>query len=153
MADKMLCPWCGSEMRYVCYTRGILYQGYMKCKECDATGPMILERDEKDIRHQVETAALRRYEPPVRPLTLEEFEAVYDAREDHEWPHEAIPPYLFLDSHIEKDDNCWLLWCVARAVWENDSRKYTRDTYGKTWRCWLRKPTEQEREACGWDDV
>ena len=72
MTDKVLCPWCGSEMRCVCYERGKLYQAYMKCNGCDATGPVLLSHNEMDVRNQARAAALRRYEPPCKPLTLEE---------------------------------------------------------------------------------
>ena len=77
MTDKVLCPWCGSEMRRVCYERGKLYQAYMKCNGCDATGPVSLSHNEMGVRDQARAAALRRYEPPVRPLTLEEVKVKY----------------------------------------------------------------------------
>lgn len=34
----------------------------------------------------------------------------------------------------------------GRMVW------YKLDDYGKTWRCWTARPTDEQREAAKWDD-
>ena len=35
---------------------------------------------------------------------------------------------------------------------DGDEYRYFVETeYGKTWRCWSRKPTDEERKAAKWD--
>ena len=126
----------------------------MEChnSECNARSPMTKWHDtEEKAIENARAAALRRYTPPIKPMTLEELMAAYDAREDHVWPYEARPPFLFLDSHIVANDNCWIPWCLVREMVETGYRKYTRESYGKTWRCWERKPTDEERSAAEWE--
>ena len=36
------------------------------------------------------------------------------------------------------------------AVWHVGQVHYRIDSYGKTWRCWNVKPTDEEREAAAW---
>lgn len=118
MTDKVLCPWCGAEMRYKQLDH---INGFYDCPQCLATGPA--GRGEADAR----AAALRRYEPPIGPLTLEEAK------------------------HIEEDDYVWLedkLMESTYSIFDGDSvsgwLKRWGESYGKTWRCWPRKPTEEE---------
>ena len=33
----------------------------------------------------------------------------------------------------------------------NDELKFLEIDYGKTWRCWARRPTDEEREAAKWE--
>lgn len=89
-------------------------------------------------------------EPPVKPLTLDQFRAIYSTREDHVWPFDACPPYVFLESAIEKNDFCWISWGVAKTLFEEGYRAYSADNYGEKWRFWTRKPTDEERRAAAW---
>lgn len=91
-----------------------------------------------------------RAEPPTKPLTLAQFTEIYSTRENHVWPFDALPPQLFLESAIEKNDFCWISWGVARTIFEQGYRAYSVDSYGKKWRCWTRKPTDEERRAAAW---
>ena len=88
----------------------------------------------------------------AQPLTLNQFKVIYAIREEHVWPFDACPPYLFLESSIEKNDFCWISWAVAVDLLMDGYRKYSAASYGKTWRCWLRRPTDEERKAAKWDD-
>lgn len=85
-----------------------------------------------------------------KPLMPDQFNAIYSAREDHAWPFDACPPYLFLESAIEKNDFCWISWGVAKTIFEEGYRAYSSANYGEKWRFWTSKPTEEERRAVKW---
>ena len=89
---------------------------------------------------------------PQKPLTVEELKEIYSIREDHVWPFDRKPPYLYLDSSIEKNDHLWIAWSIAVDFLVSGYRQYTVENYGKTWRCWAEKPTEEERKAAEWDE-
>lgn len=89
--------------------------------------------------------------PMQKPMSREEFDAIYSAREDHVWPFYSEPPMLFLESSIEKLDFCWISWSDAADLLMNRFRKYSADSYGKNWRVWRYKPTDEEREAAAWE--
>lgn len=38
----------------------------------------------------------------------------------------------------------------SKNEWENVA--YLRENYGKTWRCWTSRPTEEQRKEAAWDD-
>ena len=86
----------------------------------------------------------------AQPLTLNQFNAIHAMREDHVWPFDACPPYLFLESAIEKNDFCWISWAVAVDLLVDGYRAYSADNYGEKWRCWTRRPTDEERRAAAW---
>lgn len=83
-----------------------------------------------------------------RALTLEEVSAHCTKGAD------AMP--LWLENRKKKDVSRWMLADTPEFVC--DSRmtvKYLLGTkmqgYGKTWRCWLRKPTKEEMEGTPWE--
>ena len=86
-----------------------------------------------------------------KPLTLDELKEIYSMREDHVWPFERKPPYLYLDSSIEKNDHLWISWAITVDFLVDGYKQYTAENYGKTWRCWADKPTEEERMAAEWN--
>ena len=86
----------------------------------------------------------------AQPLTLNQFKVIYAMREDHVWPFDACPPYLFLESAIEKNDFCWISWSVAADLLMDGYRAYSAANYGEKWRCWTRRPTDEERRAAEW---
>ena len=101
-------------------------------------------------------AKLAKYEKPLvplKPMTLDEaYEADYCYIEDNvkgsSEPHVVFLGMMTANSRNEKRveimefgedvDYCVKLSCEA---------------YGKTWRCWSRRPTEEERKAAEWDEV
>lgn len=139
MTDKVLCPWCGSEMHYSANVNISThrYEGSMRCEKCGATSPMVVSREEPDLtsfKGLIACEALRRYEPPCRPLTLEEVkERVAEL--------EAAP--LWVDDNDEPSNTGWTYGHIVRDWLDGYS-----EPYGYGWRCWPRKPTEEEREAC-----
>lgn len=72
------------------------------------------------------------------PLTLEELDLV---RNETVYMEYRYPEYT---SGYRK--TAWVRAWIGNPVGIN----YT--LYGKTWRCWLRKPTEEETRTANWRD-
>ena len=131
MTDKVLCPWCGSEMQL----NQQLFLSFYVCRKCGAHGPVSIEGTELAY-----AATLRRYEPPVKPLTLEEVK----------------PGVLKIDEWVEFS-NGYVRHIIPDVIdgeylWDKNDCYYDLRTYGTDWRLWPRRPTEEEREAAGWED-
>ena len=70
MTDRILCPWCGAEMR-ACYSRGRAlgeskdyYDAYLRCTKCGAQGPFA-RWNTAAAAALSRAAAIRRYTPPI----------------------------------------------------------------------------------------
>ena len=141
MTDNILCPWCGSEM--VCFSMNITesYSSWYECKKCGANGPALHGwATEQEARQRSKTAALRRYEQPIRPLTLDEVK----------------PGVLKIDEWVEFS-NGYVRHIIPDMIdgeylWDKNDCYYDLRTYGTDWRLWPRRPTEDERKAVEWDD-
>lgn len=139
MTDKVLCPWCGGEMQL----NQQLFLSFYVCRKCGAHGPVSIEGTELAY-----AATLRRYEPPCRPLTLEELEA--DSYCYPCWIEDAIYRPLFPEV-LDKDSTGY--FGKIDAANHKMVDYFMPKEYGKTWRCWPRRPTDAEREAAGWEDA
>lgn len=136
MTDNVLCPGCGEEMQIQGpFFHRKNYSGFFHCESCGWESPTGWGDTKKEAEEAARAAALRRYEPPIRPLTLEEFKEYAGSR-----------PALVED----KDQSMNNAWVFPEQV--DRLLEYIGHRYGKTWRCWPRKPTEQEREAYGWEE-
>lgn len=140
MAETPKCPYCGAETRLNENNEGIYWY---ECLECNATGPT-----EKTPVEAI-FAALHRAEPEMRPLTLDE---IYAKIDDEDWnvvwiegpdsqKAEPMCPYY-------KEENK-IVFCAPPfvRVWEE-----TISRYGKTWRCWPRKPSPEQMTAAKWEE-
>lgn len=114
------------------------------CQLCEAlTGKPIAKLDE------LLTAALHRAEPEMRPLTLEEIIAKLENKElDVVWVEctvlmAAVP---MCPSHRHGDTAFFFAPLMIRACTE------TLSNYGKSWRCWPRKPTPEQMAAEKWEE-
>lgn len=103
------------------------------------------ERSEKEACE----AWNHRAEPEMRPLTLEE---IYAKIDDEDWnvvwiegpdsqKAEPMCPYY-------KEENK-IVFCAPPfvRVWEEAISRY-----GKSWRCWPRKPTTEQMAAAEWEE-
>ncbi len=133
MVDKVLCPYCGAEMKLDRYDDGYEFgAAYYVCQECGSTSPTA-NTDAAAL-----SAAQARYLPPNRPLTLDEVKG------------------------LERDDMGYAIaWTENRRNEENHPWPYVEadcvpkfagyfEEYGKEYRVWLRKPTQAEMDAAGW---
>lgn len=135
MTDKVLCPYCGAEMKLDRQDDGYVFgAAYYVCQECGSTSPTA-NTDAAAL-----AAAQARYLPPNRPLTMDEVK------------------------NLERDDMGYAIaWTENRRDEENHSWPYVEadcvpkfaeyfEEYGKEYRVWLRKPTKAEMDAAGWGE-
>ena len=99
----------------------------------------IIVKTEEEAADIIKAAAIRRYEPPIRPLTLEEVERIVFSKD----LNDERPMYLEDADGDNGWTSCSLMTYMCRTL---------RDDYGKTWRYWPRKPTEEERKEAKWND-
>lgn len=154
MIDKVLCPYCGSEMVVITsiYPDSPGWVGRTLCpgKGCDALGPRVTGYKTKAAAKEAAlSAAQARYLPPNRPLTLEEVKAL-DADEVGDIPcFVEIAPYWYAQ---DTDDFEPRLRADAICKEALGCETYNKgcETYNKHYRVWLRKPTQKEMDAAGW---
>lgn len=145
MSETPKCPYCGDGMKIrVSLTTpdwGLLSAQY-KCMTCESTSPRIEfsgGTSNEKIIERLQAAAMRRAEPKNRVLTLEELK-VYTGFlwNENRFDYEGEPAF------VEKG----FMYAGNGNV---DLRQDISDTYGKNWRCWLRKPTKEEMEGTPWE--
>lgn len=139
MTDKVLCPWCGNKMVFtngwIVYDGGkekqVGYDCYYECEKCGAKSPHVnVYSGESPLQ-----AALRRYEPPIRPMTLEEIK-------EHRERKDANP--MWIEWKLTPEKNGWILSRTMNVL--------TITFNNLLWRCWPRKPTDEERKEAKWGD-
>ena len=144
------CPYCGSEMNenLFAYGNGGGWCNF-ECPNCGATSP---KKENSESCNKAEFAAYfvakKRWQEPNRTLTLEEVTA---DTEKEDWS--------FMWIERKYDEKYALQYCgwYATDTWvilvlpANEKKIYElKSDYGKTWRCWLRKPTKQEKQETPW---
>ena len=157
MSEKIICPWCGAEMWFpkrawelskfpptgedVDYDSKWWARG--KCLFCSALSPIVYGETEEAAREWAKTAALRRYTPPIKPMTLEELITT-----DGE---------VYMDGKY--NTKTWACRCFGNCSSKTvtvyyitmDAEVLNFESYGRVWRCWERKPTDDERGAVEWE--
>ena len=148
MTDKVLCPYCGSEMKSEDWVNvSGKYMSYAVCSNdaCQSIGPTITGYETMaEARAAALSAAQARYLPPNRPLTLEEVNAL-PADDDG-----YIPGFLEIEPNWyaqDTDDGEPRLRADVMCKGALDCA-----TYNKLFRIWLRKPTQAEMDAAGWGE-
>lgn len=151
MIDKVLCPYCGSEMKsedWVKVDGGYLSYAVCSNDACQSIGPTVTGYETMaEARAAALAAAQVRYLPPNRPLTLDE------VMEHCKGGASAMPLWVEFDDGISgwvriapKSQGCELEYVsdFVDLMWQQ---------YKKSWRCWLKKPTQEEMDAAGWGDA
>lgn len=156
---KVICPYCiatddrpeGMEM--VLHSEANIYY---YCPRCDSRSPAYRKPNTLDIQeiHKMEgkakVAAIMRFSPRLKPLTWDE------ATEDDYYLEIKGEDYIDIallqgafatNGKIMPCDNAHF------KTHDNDDLKLLGVDYGKTWRCWSRRPSEAERDAAKWDDA
>lgn len=150
MTETPKCPYCGAEMKFnaIRLTQHRWVGGY-HCENCRSVGPRKSNcYTEKEAEESALSAALHRAEPENHPLTLEEIIAELENKELHVvWVEckvlmAAVPMF---PSHRHGDTAFFFAPLTRRACTE------TLSNYGKTWRCWPRKPTPKQMAAEKWE--
>lgn len=151
MSETPKCPYCGDRMEIrasLLAPEQDLLSVWYQCVTCESTSPRIElygGTPNDKIEERLQTVSLRRVEPKNRVLTLEEVDAYCEGGAD------AAPLWVEFDGGI----NRWVLIAPARETCKMDFvSKYLAMMgilYEKEWRCWLRKPTQQEMENHPWE--
>lgn len=131
--DKVYCPWCNSEM----VKSGFGVADWFCCVKCKATSPREIGIED------AYAAAMRR--PLQKPLTLEEACG----------SEEPCVYVEFKGSEYIKAGDCVLSPCAKYIVditmiGINAVGHFKDADYGRVWRCWATKPTQEEREEAKW---
>lgn len=94
--------------------------------------------------------AMRRAEPKNRVLTLEELKAYCTEGAD------AAP--LWYEDKDNGDVSRWMVIDLPELAFGSTATvkrllnsQFFEPAYGENWRCWLRKPTEEEMEETPWN--
>ena len=86
-------------------------------------------------------------EQQPRVMTAEELLAIGNV-----WEYNT-PPYLWMDvnPNIRFTDGFWVAWRDIRDMIHGLHPKYTDQNYGTDWRCWVSKPTNEQRQSEKWN--
>lgn len=149
MIEKVLCPYCGHEMKSEDLVKvSGEYLSYAVCSNdaCQSIGPTVTNYETMaEARAAALAAAQARYLPPNRPLTLAEVKAL-DADEVGDIPcFIEVEPTAYKEDPDDFDPR-------LRAGMVNE-HALDRVFYNKCYRAWLRKPTQAEMDAAGWGDA
>ena len=161
MNEMPKCPYCGGEMVYqfdssLMTNKGkIIYRGYFCCPNCHSRAPVVSELSELETIEEVEDEAhlmaIERVEPKNHVLTLEELKAHCEGGAD------ATP--LWYEDKDNGDVSRWMVIDLPELAFGSTATvkrllnsKFFEPAYGENWRCWLRKPTEAERQGTLWEN-
>ena len=158
MTETPKCPYCGAEMKVdaVRLTQHN-WVGWSHCENCRSVGPSKSNcYTEKEAEEAAISAALHRAEPEMRPLTLEEVmelgkdddSIVYIESRRFGGKGWYQPCAIIFDSSAEGQRNEIHFYEPG-----NDLPEFRPEAeYGKSWRCWPRKPTPEQMAAEKWEE-
>lgn len=159
------CPYCGTEM--ILYVDDATprvppyhpdywepaedwrFRARYVCEACSRrTGTMILTpQAHGSVRKEVERAAyleaLRR--PLQKPLTLEELKALI-------YPCDEVVTFCESKDSDRTYANIWIGDSVIDFASIEQKINVHFGSYGKTWRAWATRPTDEERAAAPWEE-
>ena len=165
MNNTPKCPYCGDRMKIHVLphtTEQKFFSAWYQCVSCKSTSPRFkfpISCATSEIKKATLEVALYRVEPKNRVLTLEEVKnAEMDTfhnvmhwlelkqPEDSEIRYGVLGASMFLfDEKIEDD-----LDVIFTAAGMGEECRMKQKEYCKYWRCWLRKPTNEEMEGTPW---
>lgn len=147
MSEKPKCPYCGDRMETCTslITPALdLISAWYQCVTCKSASPRIEfigNMSQTKIEERLQAVSSRRAEPKNRVLTLEELKVytgfLWNENRYSPFDYEGEPAFVEDGFMYAGDGNA-------------DLRQDISDTYGKNWRCWLRKPKEAERRGTPW---
>ena len=147
MGDHMTptCPYCGAEMVVEGETIEdvsgsiLLLGGWCLCEKCGSRSPYVNAADDAQLEERALSAAMQRYVEPNRVLELEEVKTLSECAV---WLEHR-------DGHARFD--------ALRGTGENSASLVSGFSewlvyYNETWRLWLRRPTDEERQSMAWEE-
>lgn len=164
MDNTPKCPYCGDRMHIhvsLITPEWELLSAQYRCVTCGSASPCIEfpgDTANDEIIERLQAVSSRRAEPKNRVLTLEE---IRNAEKDTfdiaiHWLELKFEPYKYEG----KETTCAIFAVSMYFDDESDDVLYSsadmpdyylrKKEYGKKWRCWLRKPAEEEMEGTPW---
>lgn len=148
MNNTPKCPYCGDRMALHVLphtTEQEFFSAWYQCVTCESASPRIEfigNTSQTKIEERLQAVSSRRAEPKNRVLTLEELKVytgfLWSENRYSPFDDEGEPAFVEEGFMYAGDGNV-------------DLRRDISDTYGKNWRCWLRKPTPKEMEETPWE--
>lgn len=142
------CPWCGESM----YLWDGLWACYYICKKCESRTPRILVQEsdycritDSEAKRRAYAAAMKRAEPMLKPLTLKEVLMLPDVIYTENRFGDIEPKIPYSIDNLFDSNKTYINF--------TDESLITLSDYNKTWRCWLRKPTDEERVNAAWEET
>ena len=148
MENKPTCPYCGSPMykRIIPFVDGA-WGGKYDCgnSKCGISSPYVESYNQNECRKLAYEAALKRpLQKPIPPLEIFQ-------------NHYQIPCWLErrgeirISPEVLDKDSVGYFGKIDSRIWI-DYKKMKPEEYGKTWRCWRTRPTNEELEAAAWEE-
>lgn len=141
--SEILCPYCGAVMLDDAYT--------WYCPECHSYSPVVIWEEkcqtmtEDEKKAYAREAALRR--PLQKPMRLEEATGsewtVWIEIKGWKYPQACD---IWISEQLDGYAKVALIGRTKRA-------HVALEQYGKGWRCWASRPTNEERLAAKWEDA
>lgn len=132
MSEKPKCPGCGSDMELMHLCKDAF------CYVCKCGWDSPVGNDPESAFRM----AMRRVVPKNRVLTLEELKVytgfLWSENRYSPFDYEGEPAFAEKGFIYAGNGNVDLRWDIS-------------NTYGKNWRCWLKKPTAAERRGTSWE--
>ena len=169
--NKILCPWCKQEIEIrICDAEGNIpldqdtykknpWSGLFYClyhpDKMDHPCPIATFKDEPlgknlyDSEDEAYAAAIRR--PLQKPLTLKE---ACESEEPCVYMETIDSDAIEAVRVIEDGKNAYGETTYCTYMLDDDNLNWEAERrYGKTWRCWATKPSEEERSAAKWEEL
>ena len=134
--DYGVFPWTGSDA---------LFGAYCHCERCGATSPHGKGHTEGEAI--ADAIRLAQQGPALKPLMLREAWELNDRKEP-----------LWVESNFEGEwHGLYPIqgWIVSLGLFnplrDPDALNFREKQYGKMWRCWPYKPSEEQRRDAPWD--
>ena len=146
--DKVRCPYCGTEMVLWVdsYSDGTVGGALYTCPDCKSDSPYI--EDAEDVEAAARAAAMQRWQEPNRVLTLEDVEM---------WGNKETKPtwleFRYMGGATRLDAS--LYGGISENgihFYDRSWTAYPKNEYGKRFRFWSSRPTDEERKAVRWED-
>lgn len=146
------CPYCGEEMR----ESGSISHRWYICPYCLSAGPRKIidvtgypneELAVVDATQKAREAAMKHWQEPNRVLTLDEVRERYEegTSDSPLWIDFKQLPFLSRWYALQISD-VFFATDTVECYLTGQAEKYNFD-----WRCWLRKPTQEEMEGTPWE--
>ena len=136
------CPYCGHKMgRYYAYD-----DFFFRCPKCRVASP------DRDTEAEAYAAAMQRWQEPNRVLAMEEVEAACGL------DNETV--LLWVEFNCKGVCTLAYQYCtMGQAIatvymirpYDEVETDFSKMDYCNKWRCWLRKPTQEEMAGPPWE--